>query len=98
MNPIKINVDEVIEALLKSEESAPMIQKIEKGVNNEGSDQEEAPKQLVPVRREFFYKLDVDKDPFLLYPQETNILNLTCVCRQSTMRQYQCLIKHPLPF
>ncbi|GFQ75178.1 retrovirus-related Pol polyprotein from transposon 17.6 [Trichonephila clavata] len=47
MNLIKINVDEVTEALLKSEESAPLIQKIEKGMNNEGSDQEEAPIQLM---------------------------------------------------
>ncbi|GFR23092.1 retrovirus-related Pol polyprotein from transposon 297 [Trichonephila clavata] len=60
VNPIKINVDEVTEALLKSEESTPLIQKIEKGMNNEGSDQEEAPMQLVPVKREVSFKLYID--------------------------------------
>ncbi|GFR08141.1 hypothetical protein TNCT_297431 [Trichonephila clavata] len=61
MNPIKIYVVEVTEALLKSEDSAHLIQKIEKGMDNEGSDQEEAPKQLVPIRLEIFAKLNVDR-------------------------------------
>ncbi|GFR02890.1 hypothetical protein TNCT_510901 [Trichonephila clavata] len=60
MNPIKMNVVEVTEALLKREESAHLIQKIAKGMNNECSDQEEAPLQLVPARLEILMKLNVD--------------------------------------
>ncbi|GFX37010.1 uncharacterized protein TNCV_1175101 [Trichonephila clavipes] len=54
MNLIKINAYEFIETQQKSKESAPLIQKIENGINNEVRDQEIAPMQLVPVRREIF--------------------------------------------
>ncbi|GFY71235.1 hypothetical protein TNIN_13421 [Trichonephila inaurata madagascariensis] len=57
MNLIKINADEFIEAQQKIEQSAPLIQKIENGMNNKASDLEKAPMQLVPVRRGFFLML-----------------------------------------
>ncbi|GFU71953.1 uncharacterized protein TNCV_1053001 [Trichonephila clavipes] len=43
MNLIKINAYEFIETQQKSKESAPLIQKIENGINNEVRDQEIAP-------------------------------------------------------
>ncbi|GFR17597.1 hypothetical protein TNCT_479641 [Trichonephila clavata] len=58
-NLIKINADEFIEAQLKSEESALLIQKIENCMNSEASDKEKPPMQLVHVRREIFSKLNI---------------------------------------
>ncbi|GFR13430.1 hypothetical protein TNCT_394671 [Trichonephila clavata] len=49
INLIKIYVDEFIEAQQKIEESAPLIEKTENGINN-ASEQEKASMQLVPVR------------------------------------------------
>ncbi|GFS51858.1 hypothetical protein TNIN_195551 [Trichonephila inaurata madagascariensis] len=60
MNLIKINAYEFIETQQKSKESAPLIQEIEHCMNNEVSDQEKVPMQLVPVRREIS-KLNVDR-------------------------------------
>ncbi|GFQ86567.1 retrovirus-related Pol polyprotein from transposon 412 [Trichonephila clavata] len=45
-------------------------------MNNEGSDQEEAPMQLVPVRREIFPKLDVDRvGPLPIIPAGNKYIN-----------------------
>ncbi|GFX14083.1 uncharacterized protein TNCV_612881 [Trichonephila clavipes] len=59
----------------KSKESAPLIQKIENGINNEVRDQEIAPVQLVPVRREIFSKLNVNRvGPLPIIPGSKHIL------------------------
>ncbi|GFU06098.1 retrovirus-related Pol polyprotein from transposon 17.6 [Trichonephila clavipes] len=60
----------------KSKESAPLIQKIENGINNEVRDQEIAPMQLVPVRREIFSKLNVNRvGPLPIIPENKHILS-----------------------
>ncbi|GFW56341.1 uncharacterized protein TNCV_2088501 [Trichonephila clavipes] len=75
MNLIKINAYEFIETQQKSKESAPLIQKIENGINNEVRNQEIAPMQLVPVRREIFSKLNVDRvGPLPIIPGNKHIL------------------------
>ncbi|GFT33079.1 uncharacterized protein TNCV_4368011 [Trichonephila clavipes] len=75
MNLIKINAYEFIETQQKSKESAPLIQKIENGINNEVRDQEIAPMQLVPVRREIFSKLNVNRvGPLPIIPGNKHIL------------------------
>ncbi|GFX29268.1 uncharacterized protein TNCV_3218021 [Trichonephila clavipes] len=76
MNLIKINAYEFIETQQKSKESAPLIQKIENGINNEVRDQEIAPMQLVPVRREIFSKLNVNRvEPLPIIPENKHILS-----------------------
>ncbi|GFU75207.1 uncharacterized protein TNCV_2056501 [Trichonephila clavipes] len=76
MNLIKINAYEFIETQQKSKESAPLIQKIENGINNEVRDQEIAPMQLVPVRREIFSKLNVNRvGPLPIIPENKHILS-----------------------
>ncbi|GFU35555.1 uncharacterized protein TNCV_4875681 [Trichonephila clavipes] len=75
VNLIKINADEFIETQQKSKESAPLIQKVENGINNEVRDQEIAPMQLVPVRREIFSKLNVNRVGLLpIIPGNKHIL------------------------
>ncbi|GFV48105.1 uncharacterized protein TNCV_3027881 [Trichonephila clavipes] len=97
MNLIKINAYEVIETQQKSKESAPLIQKIENGINNEVRDQEIAPMQLVPVRREIFSKLNVNRvGPLPIIPENKHFY-LACLCHRGAMRQYQCLRRHPHP-
>ncbi|GFY67571.1 uncharacterized protein TNIN_408201 [Trichonephila inaurata madagascariensis] len=59
-NLIKINADEVIKAELKSEESAPLIQKIKNGTNDKASAQEKASMQLAPIRHEVSTELYID--------------------------------------
>ncbi|GFU36010.1 uncharacterized protein TNCV_4191201 [Trichonephila clavipes] len=76
MKLIKINAYEFIETQQKSKESAPLIQKIEHGINNEVRDQEIAPMQLVPVRREIFSKLNVNRvGPLPIIPENKHILS-----------------------
>ncbi|GFS69549.1 retrovirus-related Pol polyprotein from transposon 17.6 [Trichonephila clavipes] len=74
MNLIKINAYKFIETQQKSKESAPLIQKKENGINNEVRDQEIAPMQLVPVRREIFSKLYVNRvEPLPIIPGNKHI-------------------------
>ncbi|GFX95156.1 uncharacterized protein TNCV_4920991 [Trichonephila clavipes] len=76
MNLIKINAYEFTETQQKSKESAPLIQKIENDINNEVRDQEIAPMQLVPVRREIFSKLNVNRvGPLPIIPENKHILS-----------------------
>ncbi|GFU49296.1 uncharacterized protein TNCV_4122071 [Trichonephila clavipes] len=76
MDLIKINAYEFIETQQKGKESAPLIQKIENGINNEVKDQEIAPMQLVPVRREIFSKLNVNRvGPLPIIPEKKHILS-----------------------
>ncbi|GFV39426.1 uncharacterized protein TNCV_1231251 [Trichonephila clavipes] len=76
MNLIKINAYEFIETQQKSKESAPLIQKIENCINNEVRDQEIAPMQLVPVKREIFSKLNVNRvGPLPIIPENKHILS-----------------------
>ncbi|GFW16606.1 hypothetical protein TNCV_2352291 [Trichonephila clavipes] len=80
MSLININTNELIEIQQKSKESAPSIQKIENGMNNEVRDQEIAPMQLVPVRREIFSKLNVDRvGPLSITPGNKYILPNMCM-------------------
>ncbi|GFV66754.1 hypothetical protein TNCV_3624391 [Trichonephila clavipes] len=75
MNLIKINAYEFIETEQKSKESAHLIQKIENDNNNEVRDQEIATMQLVPVRREIFSKLNVNRvGPLPIIPGNKHIL------------------------
>ncbi|GFT55946.1 uncharacterized protein TNCV_2158141 [Trichonephila clavipes] len=97
MNLIKINAYEFIETQQQSKESAPLIQKIENGINNEVRDQEIAPMQLVPVRREIFSKLNVNRvGPLPIIPENKHILSGMSMYR-GAMRQYQYQRRHPHP-
>ncbi|GFU75930.1 uncharacterized protein TNCV_2087681 [Trichonephila clavipes] len=51
-NLVKLSACKIIDAQLRSEESAPMIRGTENGASDEASDQEEASIQLVPVRHD----------------------------------------------
>ncbi|GFY70821.1 uncharacterized protein TNIN_486851 [Trichonephila inaurata madagascariensis] len=53
-NLVKLSVCEVMEAQLRSKESAPLIRGIENNVNDDASDQEKASMQLLPVRNELY--------------------------------------------
>ncbi|GFX90037.1 uncharacterized protein TNCV_887351 [Trichonephila clavipes] len=59
-NLVKFSDCEVMEAQLRNEESAPLIQGIENGVSVEASDQEGASTQLVPVRHKVSNELYID--------------------------------------
>ncbi|GFR18015.1 hypothetical protein TNCT_359951 [Trichonephila clavata] len=83
MNSIKINVHEITEALLKNEESAPSIQKIEKGMNNESGRSTHA------IRRGIFAKSSVDRSTG--HPAGNKYIK-SDMC---TMRQYRFLIHPP---
>ncbi|GFX98770.1 uncharacterized protein TNCV_1503461 [Trichonephila clavipes] len=96
-NLVKLSACEIMEAQLRSEESAPLIRGTENGASDEASDQEGAFMQLIPVRHEVSTELYIDAiGPLPIVPLlETNIFHLTCVCHRGVMRQ--CLKRHPHP-
>ncbi|GFY23370.1 uncharacterized protein TNCV_3940661 [Trichonephila clavipes] len=53
-NLVKLSACEIIEAQLRSEESAHLIRGTENGASDEASDLEEASMQLIPVKQSFY--------------------------------------------
>ncbi|GFY04874.1 uncharacterized protein TNCV_2175301 [Trichonephila clavipes] len=80
-----------MEAQLKNEESAPLIQGIENNVNDDASDQEKASIQLVPVRHELYIDaigplpIGPTRDKYILPDMS---MSPRCQC--------QCRLPHPL--
>ncbi|GFV00303.1 uncharacterized protein TNCV_2117571 [Trichonephila clavipes] len=60
-NLVKLSACEIIEAQLRSEESAHLIRGTENGASDEESDQEGASMQLIPVRHKVSTELYVDR-------------------------------------
>ncbi|GFY42543.1 uncharacterized protein TNIN_437701 [Trichonephila inaurata madagascariensis] len=79
-NLVKLIAWEVMEAELRSEESAPLIRETENGASDEASDQEGASMQLIPVRHKISTELYVDRvGPLPIIPGNKYILSDRCM-------------------
>ncbi|GFT70189.1 retrovirus-related Pol polyprotein from transposon 412 [Trichonephila clavipes] len=75
-NLVKLSACEIIEAQLRSEESAHLIRGTENGASDEASDQEGASLQLIPVRHKVSTELYVDRiGPLPVIPGYKHILS-----------------------
>ncbi|GFY00136.1 uncharacterized protein TNCV_1342341 [Trichonephila clavipes] len=79
-NLVKLSACEIIEAQLRSEESAHLIRGTENGASDEASDQEGASMQLIPVRHKVSTELYVDRvGPLPVIPGHKHILSDLCM-------------------
>ncbi|GFY33676.1 uncharacterized protein TNCV_4593881 [Trichonephila clavipes] len=79
-NLVKLSACEIIEAQLRSDESAHLIWGTENGASDETNDQEGASMQLIPVRHKVSTELYVDRvGPLPVIPGHKHILSDLCM-------------------